>query len=168
MLTSGSASEWAPVSCDIPQGSVLGLILFRIYINDVDVGFNNIISKFADDTKIGESVLTDEDRLSLQKDLHTTLAWSDRWKMLFNIEKCQVLQKDNKHNYEMCGVKFSSVQCAKDTAPNLEFSQQCNAAHKANRMLGFIKGNFSFKNKDVILPLFNNLVRRHLEYAVQF
>ncbi len=48
-------------------------------------------------------------------------------------------------------------------------SQQCNdAANKANIMLGFIKRNFSFKNKDVILPLFNILVRAHLDYAIQF
>ncbi len=49
---------------------------------------------------------------------------------------------------------------------NLEFSQQCKkAAGKDNRMLGFIKRNFSFKNKDIILSIYN---RQHLEYAVQF
>ncbi len=52
---------------------------------------------------------------------------------------------------------------------NLKFSQQWKeAAGKANRMLGFIKRNFSFKNKNLILPLHNSLVRLHLEYAVQF
>ncbi len=49
------------------------------------------------------------------------------------------------------------------------FSQQCkDAAGKANRMLGFINRNFSFKNKDVILPMYVSLVRLRLEYAVQF
>ncbi len=52
---------------------------------------------------------------------------------------------------------------------NLKFSQQCKeAAGKVNSMLGFIKRIFSFKNKDIILPLYNSLVRPHLEYAVQF
>ncbi len=73
----------------------------------------------------------------------------------------------------MNGTKLESVQCVKDLgvsiASNLKFSQQCkDAAGKANRMLGFINRNFSFKTKDVILPLYTSLVRPHLEYAVQF
>ncbi len=73
----------------------------------------------------------------------------------------------------MRGVKLKSVQCVKDLgvkiASNLKFSQKCiDAANNANRILGFIKGNFVFKNKDVILPLYTSLVRPHLEYAVQF
>ncbi len=61
----------------------------------------------------------------------------------------------------MSSEKLESVHCVKDTiASNLKFSQQCKeAAGKANRMLGFIKRNFSFKNKDIILPLYNSLVR---------
>ncbi len=75
----------------------------------------------------------------------------------------------------MNGTKLESVQSVKDlgvtVASNLKFSQQCkDAAGKANtcRMLGFINRHFSFKNKDVILPLYISLVRTHLEYAVQF
>ncbi len=72
----------------------------------------------------------------------------------------------------MNGIKFESVQCVEDLgatiASSLKFSQQCkDVADKANRMLGFINRNF-FKNKDIILPLFINLVGPHLEYAVQF
>ncbi len=63
----------------------------------------------------------------------------------------------------MRDVKHKSAQCAKapgvKTALNLKFFQHCNdAANKISRMLGFIKTNFSFKNKDVILPLYNSLV----------
>ncbi len=54
-------------------------------------------------------------------------------------------------------------------ASNLKSSQQCkDAAGKANKILGFINSNFTFKNKDIILPLYISLVRPHLEYAVQF
>ncbi len=72
----------------------------------------------------------------------------------------------------MFGVKLRSVQCAKDLgvniASNLKFSQQCNgAASKADRMLGFIKRNFSFKNKDAIFQLLSDVIILHLEYAVQ-
>ncbi len=73
----------------------------------------------------------------------------------------------------MNGTKLETVQSVKDldvsVASSLKFSQQCkDAAGKANRMLGFINRNISFKTKDVILPLYTSLVRPNLEYAVQF
>ncbi len=73
----------------------------------------------------------------------------------------------------MNGVKLDSVQCVKDLgvllASNLKLFLQCkDAAGKANRMLGFLSKNIFFKSKDIILPLYISLVRRHLEYAVQF
>ncbi len=73
----------------------------------------------------------------------------------------------------MNGVKFDSVHCIKDLgvsiASNLKFSRQSkDAASNVNTMLGFINRNFSFKNKDIILPLLISLVRPHLEYAMQF
>jgi hypothetical protein len=176
VVINGTASDWAPVTSGVPQGSVLGPVLFIIYINDIDVGLNNFISKFADDTKIGNSIITDHDRISLQEDLNKISEWSHRWEMPFNVNKCHILQvgtRNQKFNYEMSGVKLESVHCIKDLgvtiASSLKFSQQCkDAAGKANRMLGFINRSFSFKNKDVILPLYISLVRPHLEYAVQF
>ncbi len=89
--------------------------------------------------------------------------------MPFNVKKCHILQvgtRNLKHDYEMSGEKLESIQCAKDLgvtiASNLKFSQQYkDAADNANRMLGFIKRIFSFKNKDIFLPLYNSLVRPH-------
>ncbi len=75
----GTASDWAPVTSGAQQGSVLGPVLFITYINDIDVGPNNFIGKFADDTKIGNSVISDRDRQSSQDDLNKILAWSERW-----------------------------------------------------------------------------------------
>ncbi len=84
----GTASDWALV---VPQGSLLGPFLFIIYINHIDVGLNNFISKFADDTKIDNSIITDHDRMSLQEDLRKISEWSQRWKMSFNVNKCHIL-----------------------------------------------------------------------------
>ncbi len=98
VVIDGFNSEWAPVTSGVPQGSVLGPVLFIIYINDVDVGLNNRISKFAEDTKIGYSVLTVEDRVSLQEDLQKNSVWSDRWEKPFNVNKCQVLQVGKKRS----------------------------------------------------------------------
>ncbi len=96
--------------------------------------------------------------------------------MPFNVNKCQILQvgtRKKEIEYEMNGTKLESVQCVRDLdvsiMSSLKFSQQCKGAtDKANRMLGFININFSFKNKDVVLLLYVSLVRPHLEYAVQF
>ncbi len=82
--------------------------------------------------------------------------------MPFNVNKCHILQvgtRNQKFDYEMNGVKLDSVQYVKDlgvsTASNFKVSRQCkDAASKANRMMGFINSNFSFKNKDMILPLY--------------
>ncbi len=73
-------------------------------------------------------------------------------------------EKKKKYDYEMGGVKLESVHCFKDLGvtitSNLKFSQHCKeAACKANKMLGSINRNFSFKNKDIILPMYISLVR---------
>ncbi len=96
--------------------------------------------------------------------------------MSFNINKCHIFQvgtRNPKFEYEMSGVKLESVHCVKDLgitiAYNLKFSfHSKEVACKANRILGFIDRKFSFRNKDIIIPMYISLVRPHLEYVVQF
>jgi ribonucleases P/MRP protein subunit RPP40 len=72
----------------VPQGSVLGTILFLIYISDIDDGISSKILKFVDDTKLYRKWETDSDIVQLQQDLANLFKWSMDWLMLFNVETC--------------------------------------------------------------------------------
>ncbi len=91
MIICGPVLDWIPVTNGIPHGSVFEPALFIIYINDINVRLNSFISKFADDRKIGNSIITDRDRMSLQEDLIKISEWSQRWDMPFNVKKCHIL-----------------------------------------------------------------------------
>ncbi len=69
VVINGTASDWTPVTSGVPQGFVFGRLLSTIYINDIDVGFNNFIAKFTDDTKIGNPITLGRTRLCLQEGL---------------------------------------------------------------------------------------------------
>ena len=90
-------SNWANVTSGVPQGSVLGPILFSIYINDIDNSLISKICKFADDTKMCKNVGRLEDVISLQNDLNNLYKWSIDWQMQFNVDKCSVIHIGNKN-----------------------------------------------------------------------
>jgi len=87
----GARSAWIEVISGVPQGSVLGPILFLIFVNDLDCGVINWLLKFADDRKLFGKVQSELDRACLQQDLQRLLDWSREWQMQFNVEKCKVM-----------------------------------------------------------------------------
>ena len=87
----GVMSGWMRVLSGVPQGSVLGALLFLVYINDLDAGLVNELLKFADDTKVFGKVTDGADRESIQEDLNRLVSWADRWKMEFNVKKCKLM-----------------------------------------------------------------------------
>ena len=176
VVINGEASDWLHVSSGVPQGSVLGPLLFLIYINDLDCGINAKISKFADDTKLGGKALTTGDCEVIQQDLDNLSTWSDKWLLKFNKDKCKVMHvgfNNRKHNYNLQSQNLIKVEVEKDLGvlvkSDLKSGIQCLAAsRKANTILGFIARNFQCKYPEVITRLYTSLVRPHLEYAVQF
>ena len=85
-MLNGSNSQWRPVLSGVPQGSVLGPLLFIIYVNDMDNSVTSNISKFADDTKVYREVCKDCDSDNLQHDLDKLVEWSKTWQMKFNAD----------------------------------------------------------------------------------
>ena len=163
------------VSSGVPQGSVLGPILFLIYINDLDEDAKCKISKFADDTKIANRVISLSQQQELQQDLNTLGEWAVDSQMFFNVDKCKVLHIGNRNvqaNYTMNGKQLAKVEQEKDLgvviSSDLKPSKQCSEVVKtANKLIGFIGRSFEFRTEEIILNLYNSLVRPHLEYCVQ-
>ena len=75
----------------VPQGSVLGPILFLIYINDLEDDISSKVLKFGDDTKVFRKVTNDTDKQSLQDDLDKLVKWSEKWQMLLHFGKCKCI-----------------------------------------------------------------------------
>ena len=166
VVINGASSSWLKVKSGVPQGSVLGPVLFLIYVNDIDDGLVCKVSKFADDTKIASKVTTTQDRETLQSDLDQLTRWANKWQMKFNVDKCKVLHigKRNDHvQYSMNGQQLSAVTKEKDLgvtiSNDLKPSQQCSEVVKtANKLVGFIGRVFENKSEKVMLNLYNSLV----------
>ena len=88
----GAFSEWVAVLSGVPQGSVLGPLLFLIFLNDLPDWVVNGISMFADDTKIWMGIYTVKDQESLQDDLDKLMSWSEEWLVKCNPEKCKLMR----------------------------------------------------------------------------
>ena len=182
----GTSSEPFDVTSGVPQGSVLGPILFLIYINDLPLGIISPLSLFADDSKIFTRIVSDKKKRKktqidikgnevLQRDLDNIKEWADKWKMEFNVDKCKVMhigQNNPGHTYTMGGVDLIVTAEERDLGVlvdnKLEFDKHIKEiVNKANRMVGLIRIGFACLDEEIFMNLYPVLVRPLLEYCVQ-
>jgi len=152
------------------------MVLFSIFIGEVDSGIERTLSKFPDGTKLSGAVDALKGRDAIQKDLDRLERSVCANLMKFNKAKCTVLLLDwgnLRHRYRLGREWLESSPEEKSlgvsTDERFGMSWQCLlAAQKANTVLGCIKRSVTSRSREVILPFYSALVRPHQEYCIQF
>ena len=173
MVIENEKSSWTPVRSGIPQGSVLGPVLFIIFINDLPNLITSYTRIFADDTKIFRAIESMDDTTALQEDLMKLATWSSKWQLPFNESKCKVIhfgRKNPHHNYNMNNVQLEAETEEKDLGvtfdPDLKFGPHIrNIISKANSRVGLIKNTFEELQPTNFKILYKSLIRPILEYC---
>ena len=177
VMINGQYSNWTEVISGVPQGSVLGPVLFLIYINDLPNEIESQIKLYADDTKLIKDIKGPQDNTTLQSDINKLVHWSEKWQLAFHPEKCNYLTMGNGQitNYYISysgkeTIYLSNTHLEKDLGitvdQNLSFrSHICDAVKKANQTMGMIRRTFKYLDKEMFCLLFKSKVRPILEYG---
>jgi hypothetical protein len=176
VVIDGKTSSTVPVTSGVPQGTVMGPVLFLVYINDLsDYLTHSHLSLFADDSIIYMQIKSQHDCDKLQQDLDAAARWKSDWLKAFHPDKCSVLSVTKKrqqiqHNYILHNHIFESVSSAKylgiTVQSNLKWDKHINdITSKGNKSLGFLKRNIKTSNQQIKTQAYQALVRPKLEYS---
>ena len=170
-------SEWKDILSGVPQGSVLGPLLFVIYINDLPDGLKNVFKMYADDSKVIAEAVELDQISTLQEDIAKIKEWCDKWSMCLNSGKCKVMHLGNKNPVRSYYVEngdervpLGVTEAEKDlgimVANNGKTKLQAEKAiHKANHELGKMRKTFRFFNIKLFRILYPTYIRPQLEFA---
>ena len=172
----GEASSFVKVTSGVPQGTVLGPLLFLLFINDIHENLDSTLRLFADDALLYRSINTMNDSVILQNDIDKLVSWSKAWQMQFNVTKCHTMKISRKKepvlmDYCIDGRKLSPVTNHPNLgvllSNNLRWNSHVeNIVVKANKALGFVRRNLSRPCSERTKRLaYVTIVRPNLEYA---
>jgi len=173
-------TAWHPVISGIPQGSVLGLLLFAIFINDLPDPCSNYaeIFLFTGDAKLFEHVRSAEDSAVLQRSCDKLFQWSNQWLLRLNVDKCKVLSLGFKNTTDFTyylgdindRIELERTPSVKDLVVvidcKLKYEDHIKEKiNKAYNMLGILGRHLKEMDVDSFISLYKVFVRSHLEYA---
>ena len=177
VLLEGTKSETAPVQSGVPQGSVLGPLLFLLFINDLPdyVSEKSTVRLFADDCALYRTIKDKDDAIKLQEDLDELQRWENEWLMEFHPQKCQILHFTNKRKvvdmpYNIHGHVLEVVDTAKYLGIHLHKGLKWNhhigeVTKKANSTIAFLRRNLHQCPPETKALCYQTLVRPSLEYG---
>lgn len=175
VVVDGETSGWVPVKSGVPQGTVLGPLLFLLHINDLPQAVKSQVRLFADDCLLYRTIDSRDDQATLQKDLTSLEEWGMKWGMHFNASKCNILRISRSKDpftfmYSLCGqilqeeneTKYLGVTICNDLSWS---SHVQSTTHKASNILAFLKRNLHECPAHLKELAYITLVRSVTEYA---
>ncbi len=175
VLLEGHSSSPASVTSGVPQGTVLGPILFLIYVNDIGQNIDCNIRLFADDCIVYKEISAVTDASKLQQNINLLMDWEQKWQMSFNIQKCHIMTISKKRsplqfNYMMHNNILERVTTA--TYLGVEISSKLSwephisrITAKANRTLGMLRRNLKHAPQQTKALAYKSITRPLLEYS---
>jgi len=178
VVLNGAESTWEQVTSSVVQGSVLGPILFTMFINDLDIAIKQndkkiLVSKYADDTKLGREIITASDCVKLQSAVNHLVNWCSVWGMSLHPQKCVVLhfgRKNPMHTYHIGSQKLNAVSNVKDLGVHI--SNTCESslhvekiAKSAHAVLSQVRRATTIRDSHTFPTIYKSFIRPLLETA---
>ncbi len=173
-VVEGEMSDYVYVDSGVPQGTVLGPLLFLCNINDLPSSVTSQVRLFADDCLLYRPIRSFKDHLKLQNDLHHLESWASKWGMQFNSKKCYVMSSNSKSScfHILCMDKniLQHVNCSPYLGVNINDDFKWNThinkiTSKASSVLGLLRRNLKYSPKECKRLGYLSMVRSNLEYA---
>ena len=172
-MVNGCFSEWLPVLSGVPQGSVLGPLLFLLYVDEFhQVIHHSSIKLFADNVALYKEIISSNDQSSLQEDLTRIFKWSQLWQLKLNPLKCESICisykcSPSKCSYSLAGqpILSKSVVQYLGILINSQDDHVKHLAAKASRSLNYLRHSLFASLLSIKAAAYRCIVHLILEYA---
>ena len=172
VVIEGETSSKVPVESGVPQGTVLGPLLFLCHINDLPLSVTSKVRLFADDCLLYRTITSQQDHIALQKDLSELERWANKWGMRFNAKKCYIMSINCKstHYYTLCDHILKQVEenpyLGLTLTESLKWSSHITKiTKKATTTLNFLRRNLKNFPQECRKTAYISLVRSILDYG---
>ena len=167
VVLNGQHSSWADVKTGVPQGSILGPLLFLIYINDLPNGLNSNVKLFADDTSLFSVVhnITDSANL-LNSDLSEINEWALQWKMSFNPDPIKQAHPGLMFNNNIVNLTTNHKHLGMILYSKLGFDEHLTSAlKKISKTVGLLRKFQGILPRTSLITIYKSFARPHLDYG---